>query len=41
LPENEIIENKKEIFSFAESLNENQDTKEAKKLVHIIDIGIF
>jgi len=43
LPENEIIENKKELLSFAKSLEdildklESQNTKEAKELAAIID----
>ena len=43
LPENEIIENKKELLSFAKSLEdildklENQNTKEAKELAAVID----
>ena len=43
MSENEIIENKKEILSFAKSLEdtldkfESQNTKEAKELAQIID----
>ena len=43
LPENEIIENKKEFISFAKSLEdildklETQNTKEAKELVEMLD----
>jgi phosphoenolpyruvate-protein kinase (PTS system EI component) len=43
LPENEIIENKKELLSFAKSLEkllnklENQNTKKVKELAKIID----